>query len=221
MSDHGVSATANTRVIFRNLEDTLIDCISKSDFVVGCVAWLTHPKIIKALALRRFGSCIVVQKEDFLRPDVGKERTAWKRRLRTAYDQMFCGLDRLCVGGLVRELSVGGDPTLEPIRCVGNHNREKNPAFPRMHNKFLIFCSIDITEDERYTIQPHPIVPHSVWTGSFNLTENATMSLENAVVIESTEIGNAYFSEWAQILALSEPLDWTSEWIEPEWRIGS
>jgi len=31
----------------------------------------------------------------------------------------------------------------------------------------------------------------------------------------------AYYREWAHVLALSEPLDWTSEWCAPEWRIGT
>jgi hypothetical protein len=51
-------------------------------------------------------------------------------------------------------------------------------------------------------------------------TENANRSLENAVLIEDCET-SAYYREWERILALSEPLDWESEWGAPEWRIGS
>jgi len=32
---------------------------------------------------------------------------------------------------------------------------------------------------------------------------------------------SAYADEYGHILALSETLDWNSEWIEPEWRIGT
>jgi hypothetical protein len=60
-----------------------------------------------------------------------------------------------------------------------------------------------------------------VWTGSFNWSENGVNSLENAVVISDCRVIDAYLAEFEQIAALSEPLDWQSEWVEPEWRIGS
>lgn len=63
--------------------------------------------------------------------------------------------------------------------------------------------------------------PYAVWTGSFNFSDNGTKSFENAVVIEDVAIAEAYLEEWGQIAALSEPLDWSSEWMAPEWRIGT
>ena len=60
-----------------------------------------------------------------------------------------------------------------------------------------------------------------VWTGSYNISQTAAKSLENAVVIRDQVIAQAYFNEWSQIMALSEPLDWESEWVAPEWRIGT
>lgn len=53
------------------------------------------------------------------------------------------------------------------------------------------------------------------------MTWNATASLENAVVITAPQIVNAYLDEWRQILAISEPLDWESQWCAPQWRIGT
>jgi hypothetical protein len=102
---------------------------------------------------------------------------------------------------------------------MGNHNSNKNPAFPRMHNKFLVFCRVDILREKTYP--EVDIVPYAVWTGSFNFTMNATMSLENALVLWNRAIAAAYYDEWQQILSLSEPLDWESNWCEPEWRIGT
>ena len=64
-------------------------------------------------------------------------------------------------------------------------------------------------------------ITHCVWTGSYNISQTATKSLENAVVIRDQVIAEAYFNEWSQIMALSEPLDWESEWVAPEWRIGT
>ena len=39
---------------------------------------------------------------------------------------------------------------------------------------------------------------------------NGTLSLENAVFLRSIRMATAYFREWAQIEAVSEPLDWTA-----------
>jgi hypothetical protein len=134
MRDLKATDAAQISVLFRNLEDELITQIKEADFVVGCVAWLTNLRILKALTLPRFGASIVVQKEDFLRPYTTRDRSSWKKSLRESYDSMFCGLDRFCVAGLVRSLSVGGDPTLPPIRCVGNHNREGSLFFRSLPN---------------------------------------------------------------------------------------
>lgn len=204
--------TAEVEVYFRNLAETLLGHIAEAHLVVGCVAWLTHPEILTALA--NVESAIVVQKEDFLRPDLGS-RSGWKRNLRSSYDALRCHRSRWEFGNMISELCTGGDIRITAVRCVGNLNREKSPAFPRMHNKFLVFCRIEDHENCEV------VRPYAVWTGSFNLTNNAANSLENAVLIRQPEIVQAYFREFGQIMALSEPLDWESEWTAPEWRIGS
>ncbi|HEY9640318.1 MAG TPA: hypothetical protein V6C57_07530 [Coleofasciculaceae cyanobacterium] len=76
-------------------------------------------------------------------------------------------------------------------------------------------------EEANYDNSRQVIEPYAVWTGSFNMSENATKSLENAVYIQDKAIARAYYNEWAQIEALSEPLDWETAWSEPEWRVGS
>jgi hypothetical protein len=68
---------------------------------------------------------------------------------------------------------------------------------------------------------PSGIIPRGVWTGSFNPTANGTRSRENAVLIEGVSIAAAYLKEWFQVYAISEPLDWESEWSEPQYRIGT
>jgi len=87
-----------------------------------------------------------------------------------------------------------------------------------MHNKFLVFRKASGVDAESGRPQ---LDPYAVWTGSFNFTRNATASLENALVLTDPAIVRACYQEWEQILALSELLDWESDWIEPEWRIGS
>jgi phosphatidylserine/phosphatidylglycerophosphate/cardiolipin synthase-like enzyme len=98
-----------------------------------------------------------------------------------------------------------------------------------MHHKFLVACHVVSRTEKRYGDDPSDFVtatvpvpvPFAVWTGSANLTANSVRSLENGLVIDSERIAQAYYDEWAQVAAISEPLDWTSEWVAPEWRIGS
>lgn len=199
------TTSGSVHVIFRDLEERLIECIEDADEVYGCVAWLTSEPILEALAGKQVQ--IVVQKEDFLRPDVGQS-SAWKARLHRLYDRLIQGYSRYSFPDPVGGMDYCGDPTVEAIRCVGNHNASRNPAFPRAHHKFVVFCRDGFT-------------PYAVWTGSFNFTRNAGRSFENAVVINDPVIAQAYLKEWAQLLAISEPLDWQSEWVAPQWRIGS
>jgi hypothetical protein len=219
--DNSIKTDSNVRVYFRNLEDTLVRYIScgRANLVVGCVAWLTNKRILSALAGVKRGVSLVVQKEDFLRPDIDSGKS-WKASLREMYGRLPRPPLRYSFPNIVSSLSVCGDPSIEPVRCVGNHNRTRLPAFPRMHNKFLIFCKVkDVRRGEDWTDKT--VEPKCVWTGSFNLTENATRSLENAVVLTEKSVVDAFFREWGQIMAISEPLDWSSDWCEPEWRVGT
>lgn len=208
------SENGEVAVYFRNLEDRLVECIKQADLVVGCVAWLTHEKILSALSRVPSGVAIVVQKEDFLRPDLDSG-DRWKQKLRSMYKALPECPQRQIWTGLIGRLSLHGNPPIDAVRCVGNHNRDKTPAAPRMHNKFLVFCRV---RDHEWAFDPDPYL---VWTGSFNLTKSATNSLENAITISDSHIVNAYYREWEQIEAISEPLNWRSRWIEPEWRIGT
>lgn len=214
--DNSVTSDIGVTVYFRNIEESLITHISQADAVFGAVAWLTSYSILDSLALVDNVS-LIVQKEDFLRPDVGSNDD-FKSLLRKKYDSLKCNLTRYSFDNILNSVSVCGDPSLSPVRCVGNHNRDKKPAFPRMHNKFLIFAKVEDNQDE-YGVEK--IIPYGVWTGSFNLTKNATMSLENALYITDRAIVEAYFREYGQIAAMSEELNWYSEWAAPEWRIGT
>ena len=94
-----------------------------------------------------------------------------------------------------------------------------------MHHKFAVFCerreSNDSAAEEAFFDDYIVPVPYAVWTGSFNFTYTGTRSFENAVYIEDPEISRAYFNEWEQVAALSEPLDWERPYVAPEWRIGT
>ncbi len=193
--------TELTRVIFKNLASEVIRQINNHEAMVGCVAWLTEGNILAALANRP--SLIIVQKEDFLRPDGPFD----KEHLRRSYKNIPA-LDRSQVDGL--RLSYGGDPGSEAVRCVGvRPSRQTTNA--RMHHKFAVFGKL----------VDGAFVPQTVLTGSFNWTYNAGNSFENLLVLSEPSIVNAYFDEFRQVLSFSEPLDWTEEYVAPEWRIGS
>ncbi len=100
--------------------------------------------------------------------------------------------------------------TIEPFRCAGRIVKQ-GEFIPRMHNKFLVFCSRD--EEGCYD-------PIEVWTGSYNMSKTATLGFENGVGIISREIAKGFLCEFSDILLLSEPLDWQSEWIAPQLAIG-
>ena len=213
----GSSVCGCTRAYFRDLEKTLIGHILEADFVMGCVAWLTSEPILDALSKPKWGCQIIVQKEDFLRPDIDA-RGSWAHRLRKLYDQLDCAYDRSSLPSPINELSVACDWSIDPVRCVGNHNASRQAAFPRAHHKFVVFCRAEEVEDGYQRTYP---APYAVWTGSFNFTKNAGRSFENALYITDPLIVDAYAHEYAQIAALSEALDWTSTWAAPEWRIGT
>lgn len=215
-ADNSTTSDSGVTVYFRDLEEKLLLHIKESNAVFGAVAWLTSYSILDALA-ELDNVSIVVQKEDFLRPDVGAS-SDFKSTLHTKYKALKCNLTRYSFSNILSSVSVSSDPSIDPVRCVGNHNSERKPAFPRMHNKFLIFSRV---EESTENLEIETITPYAVWTGSFNLTKNATMSLENALFITDKKIVNAYFEEYGQIAAMSEELDWISEWVAPEWRIGT
>lgn len=172
---------------------------------------------MKALSKLK-GVSIVVQKEDFLRPDQDPVDN-WRKWLNNEYDKLPEGPTRYCYAGtVVASLSVALDPTVFPIRCVEKHNSQNDSAFPRSHHKFVVFCKLKEGEDEDTFLR---ITPYAVWTGSFNFSKAASASFENSLVIADTKIVHAYYQEWGQVFALSEPLNWESEWVQPEYRIGT
>lgn len=212
---------------FKDIEDALVEEIGRHSMAVGCVAWLTNSKILAALSGMESVS-IVVQKEDFLRPDLDRGRIDnWKRRLRDQYGSLRSSFERhMFTESILSEMSCCTDPIVDAVRCAGvRGGKHVDGATPRMHHKFIVFIDRHSNEEKSsdqgkrsYGYNHDPV---SVWTGSFNFTANSTASIENAVLIQSRAAAKSYMLEWGQVAALSEPLDWTSEYVDPEWRIGT
>lgn len=219
--------SGSTTVHFSDLERELCQLISQHSAAVGCVAWLTNEKILSELAKLKACS-ILVQKEDFLRPEVGSS----KQKIHSMYSSLREGW-RYEFGYGAENLSIQS-LELPAVRCVGNHNSEKKISHPRMHNKFLVVgewipvkekesvwdeekgcdAEIEIYENNKFQAK-------AVWTGSFNFTYTGSLSFENAIVLRDPVIVAEYAREWARILSFSEPLNWERPWSEPEWRIGT
>lgn len=200
---------------FDGLAARLCERIREADFVVGCMAWLTNRMVLAALAE---SECqIVVQKEDFLRPG-----TVGRQELQRMYAALR-SRNRFGLPGSAGSLSYASDPTCQAVRCMGIARRHQNETIPRMHHKFFVFCREEERKQEQdeYANPWGFLRPYAVWTGSFNATENAALSRENALYVESEDLANRYIDEWVRVLALSEPLDWESDYVEPEWRFGS
>ena len=229
VADHWCNNTRNTQtsyvdVYFRDLEESLTNLIESYPVVVGCVAWLTNTNILKSLASREYVS-VIIQKEDFLRPDTG----SWNgKRLRNLYSSLPSGpcgpVNGIYWGDLLYNVNYHADWQAEPVRWMGEYNTEKKSAHPRMHNKFLIFCDMEeVLNDHDY--ESPRVVSKCVWTGSFNMTDNATKSLENAVVIREPNVTQAYYDEWQYIFTCSEEIPemaWDRKWTRDEYfRIGS
>lgn len=197
-------ASANTEVFFRDLKQHLLSKIQQADMIIGAVAWLAELDILQALAQRP--TLMVLQKEDFLRPDKEVKLTPQaKVKLYQAY-QAFAPFDASKVA--VGPFSQMVDPMyrrLPPIQCFGYHHAEQMYCTPRMHHKFVVF----------FKEYQGMYYPQAVWTGSFNFTKLSTYSLENAVVIYDPQIAAAYASEAQLIYLKGEPLDWSSSWINP------
>lgn len=108
---------------------------------------------------------------------------------------------------------------IDRVRCVGNRNNKENPSQPRMHNKCFVFGhrSWIITGMDSFgETGKWKHIADAVWTGSFNCSQSATLSFENAVIIRGGNAASMYLQEICLLFLLSEPLDWKSEWMAPE-----
>lgn len=197
----------NISVYFRHLKEELIKQIRQFDMIIGAVAWITDLDILDELSKKK--TLLVIQKEDFLRPDLETRlsKTA-KEQLHEAYSK-FKPFDGRTVGEGPFFQSIDDTyANLEPILCFGNFEQGQMYRVPRLHNKFLVFLE---KENNLY-------YSSSVWTGSMNLTQLSVHSLENAILIKDHSIATAYTEEAQLIYLQGEKLNWTTEWINPFYR---
>lgn len=197
-------------VYFKNIENIICEKIKKHKYIVGCVAWLTNKKILKELSNKDKEVLIIVQDEDFLRPDTyfdgNKEK--FKKTILKYYNKIKRN-NTTTLSGL--GISYMFSPDCGIRRC-GFINKNKLPAFPRMHNKFIVFGNDELIFDDDGSFICNSRNYTEVITGSFNYTENSTNSLENIICVKDKKIVRSYYAQFGEIALISVELDWEGDW---------
>ncbi len=101
---------ANVEIVLRDHERKLVELVDTHKAAVGCVAWLTSEPILEGLA-RLEAVSIVVQKEDFLRPDSASSN----KRMQSLYRRLK-PFPLTEIGGSERDFA-GGRWRKYPLRC--------------------------------------------------------------------------------------------------------
>jgi phosphatidylserine/phosphatidylglycerophosphate/cardiolipin synthase-like enzyme len=216
--DHAMQTTdtMNVRVMFQKLGTemvTRLDMTVPGDFVFAAVAWLTSKPILEAMHRahkRGVIVLVVLQKEKWLRK--GKSQNEFQKKLRSRYDALGAHqvevVEKL-VGnyyfGAGKNWRFDSKPLVASVRCLGDDVVSEFNA-RRMHHKFVVFGQ---RNSDNSCTATH------VWTGSYNFSNSAELSLENAICIKDTGIANQYAREFAAIFLNTEPLDWISKTMSP------
>lgn len=223
-TDHGTTAdSCKVEVIFKEIKTRLVEYISDQSArvgdgnlaVVGCVAWLTDSSILECLHEHQVQVSIIVNKEQkyHARELINKLTPFWLHEQRTRHPQLW---------HKVFETTPQNDAEVwTAVRCCGEMlpGRDSRGARSLMHDKFLVFIECEerpegevdgpgIVEVQRWT-------PFAVWSGSANLTSNSSRHFENAMLVTSDRIADAYWGEWGDIALLSEPLDFLTPQATP------
>lgn len=212
-----LSNDGNVEVLFDGIEQKIISLIQQSDVVVGASSWLTNSKILKALT-KLHSVAIIIRKDNYPAQDPmrvynKKLKSFSEFRVTEDYyrdydvDGNEVAREPQGIEGMIFADEWGQTRLLhrnDALRCFGYHSEEEKTT-PLMHHKFLIFGT---------TLGGYLIEPTLVMTGSFNLSNNASNSRENIVLLRQPEICLAYLKEWAQLWQFSQPLDWNDE--EPD-----
>lgn len=169
---------AMVQAVFEGHERRICQLANNSMAVVGCMAWVTNRRILRA-----FGDCpcgvSIVMHDD------------------SAADRLDANIDALETN-TVYPKSVECDGPDTPMDLCEAYVRFRgvelgNETRAMMHAKFLVFCDIDKTT----------LIPQVVWVGSTNLTHNSTRNIEAGVVIADEATAKAFASMWKSCLAIA------------------
>ena len=212
-------------VYFANIQTVLLEHLQHASYAVGCIAWLTDFKILDALAKLK-GVSIIIQNEIYVMKR--DKRDEFRVKLRFKYEKLpqFPWLslpapqeEQKLMYDLLskRKLSVRvmGEQqkrrvqhvtttksshdsktmetptTITTIEPSTNNIAVQQPSM--MHTKFLVF----------FDQEGKPI---GVYTGSANLTANATHSVENQIFFYDPAVARIYFNFFLSVLPHSMDL---------------
>lgn len=172
-------ASNTPHVYFNQICQRLVEHIEESEVVLGCVAWITHSDVLEALSRKR--CCIIIQQEDWS----VEYRKTWYQQYQTLTPVEINDLRKVCPQ--LRNLKNYVNTAIRTVNLPQTGKQQ-----PRMHHKFLImFKKTGV----------------GIWTGSFNITQNACQSLENAMYIDFDPYIKPFVNEFFHILCLSCELD--------------
>lgn len=195
------------RLFMSNIDDSIVHCIEthgKGKTIIACMAWLSNRKILQAVINNAKRVLFLVNDENF---------SQWKGVL-PLYDTLprfteplhtaFSGSKNCVLRTLDRDKF--GNPLphcqYEAVRCFGNASFTKSSTpTSLMHNKIIVFF-----DEVRAPGGKMVETPVSFITGSFNCTNNAPNSLENATFIKSRKGAERHFQEFSIIFLHSKPI---------------
>lgn len=173
-------ALNGVELFFDEILESLVEKIEtwgRDHIVVGCVAWLSNPRVLAALrrcrrvlllvtdeAYARWGGGTCLAQYATLPQLAGAEATP--AALFGHFPNALC------------DLRVEG---YQAVRAMATGTRSL------MHAKYLVFFA-DFAQGE---------LPAAVWTGSVNHTRQASRNVENALFLDSPEAALAYFHDFA------------------------
>lgn len=85
----------------------------------------------------------------------------------------------------------------DAIRCVGNYNVDKKIAWPRMHNKFLIFCKlIRNKKDESDILEPYAVCRAVSFAAQLQMVTSTSILLRSSLLFASQKVVNLHRMDW-------------------------
>jgi phosphatidylserine/phosphatidylglycerophosphate/cardiolipin synthase-like enzyme len=198
------------KVLFDGIEDEICQQINDCDIVLGCSFGLNNKKIVDALKNKGDGVCIILDKK------TASNNINYYKYLNsqlTHYDFSPSSLKDLFTFVPLKvtpstnkhAIRIFG-LSIEPYDEISNNKTVKR--FPIFHHKFLIFCHKNSNDE---------LTPKSVFTGSYNFTENANYSRENGILLENSDLARAYLTEWEKCVLFSESCErYSKSDINPE-----
>lgn len=177
-------------------------------YFVGCIAWFSHPTILKSMA-KCAGVQIIVNDEPYRTWGGGGMPKKYDCLPRISHpfnvifkkspNKVMKGLDPLGVS-----LKTGGH--FASVRALGTRDEggdgtEKAPIFQSgaiLHSKYFIPCFWGGPKTK--------FQPLGVFMGSMNLTKKASQNQENMLWISSERVGEEYFNDYTRSFIASKPI---------------